>query len=311
MKRVLTLLAVVMLVVALCVPAMAATEAPQITMQPQNYQYPEYSVAMYSVKAEGTNLQATWYLAYEGKTYNLSDNTNGIEPWEGYAGENYGPFQEEDIFGWFFGGIEEGLNGAEIWCVIEDGHYDVTSARAIITVQGEAMPPEILDMPAALSAEHEAGAELRCVAKSNTEAQLAFQWYETTSGKLQDIRALDGEDSDYLLCDTNILGVRYYVCCVTDTDGGRAYSSVVPVTVTAATQAPATEPTVEAIAPTTPDTQPEETTAEPTAQPSEETTPQNPGDDGEGTPWYVIAAVGVAAAAIGAGAAALVLKKKK
>ncbi|MBQ7341321.1 MAG: hypothetical protein IJW41_04055 [Oscillospiraceae bacterium] len=309
MKKILMLLAAVMLIVALCIPAMAATEAPQITLQPQNYQYPEYSVAMYSVKATGTNLQATWYLEYEGKTYNISDYTNGFEPWEAYAGESYGPNQPDDnTFICFFGGIEAGLNGAEIWCVIEDGHYDVTSDRAIITVQGDAMPPEILQMPAALSVEQGAEVELRCVAKSNTEAQLTFWWYETATGKLQDIQALDGEDSDYLFCDTKTPGTRYYVCCVTDTDGGRAYSSVVPVTVTAATPAPETEPTTQVIAPTT---QPEETTAEPTTQPSEETTPQNPGDDGEGTPWYVIAAVGVTAAAIGAGAAVLVLKKKK
>lgn len=308
MKRFLTLLAVVMLVVALCVPAMAATEAPQITLQPQNYQYPEYSVAMYSVKATGTNLQATWYLEYEGKTYNISDYTNGFEPWEAYAGESYGPNQPDDnTFICFFGGIEAGLNGAEIWCVIEDGHYDVTSDRAIITVQGEAMPPEILDMPATLTVNRGDEVEVRCLARTERETQLEYIWYETATGKLQDIQAIEPEETaDFLICSTEMVGTRYYVCGITTTDGGRAYSSVLPVEVLDFDPEPVEDPTTEA-------TEPEETTAAPTtpAEPSEETTPQKPGDDGEGTPWYVIAAVGVAAAAIGAGVAVLVLKKKK
>lgn len=231
MKRITVSLLVLMFLLMLVMPVMAAPDGPKITMQPQNYQYPEYSVAIYTVKATGTNLHATWYLEYEGKTYNLSDNQNGVEPWEGYAGETYGPVQDGDTFSWFFGGIEEGLNGAEIWCVLEDGHYDVTSARAMITVQGDAMPPEILDMPAELTVLRGEEAEARCVARSNSDAQLAFQWYETSTGKLQDIRALDGEDSDYMFCSTEVPGTRYYVCCVTTTAGGRAYSSVLPVTV--------------------------------------------------------------------------------
>ena len=95
----------------LAIPVSADSDV-KITMQPQNYQYPEYSVAMYTVEASGSNLHCTWYIEYEGKTYNLSDNTNGVEPWEGYAGENYGGFVDGNKFSWFFGGIEAGLNGA-------------------------------------------------------------------------------------------------------------------------------------------------------------------------------------------------------
>ena len=233
MKNLLSVLVCLLLLGCLTSPALAAPEEPRITLQPQNYHYPEYSVAVYTVKATGTNLHATWYLEYEGKTYNISDNQNGFEPWEAYAGENYGPMEEgPNTFSWFFGGIEADLSGAEIFCVLEDGHYDVTSQRAIITVQGDAMPPELLEIPASVSASRGADAEIHCIAKSGSDAQLSFQWYETATGKLQDIRAVDGEDCDFLICSTETPGTRYYVCCVTDTRGGMVYSSVVPVTVT-------------------------------------------------------------------------------
>lgn len=230
-KRIFALLLCVLLLGVLAMPA-AAADDPVITLQPQSYHYPQYSVAVYTVKATGNNLRATWYIKYEGVTYNLSDNTNGMEPWEGFAGENYGPMEDgPNTFSWFFGGIEEGLNGAEIWCVIENGHNAVESAHAIITVQGIALPPEILQIPVSLTVNRGEAAEVRCVAKSNNASQLVFQWYETATGKLMDIRAMDGEEADYLFPDTQNVGTRYYVCYVRASDGGMAYSSVVPVTV--------------------------------------------------------------------------------
>lgn len=231
MKKTVSAVLLLLMVLMLMLPASAATE-PKITLQPQNYQYPEYGTAIYTVKATGTNLSATWYLQYEGKTYNISDMSNSTEPWEAYAGETYGPVQlDQNTFSCHFGGIEEGLDGAEIWCVIEDGHYDVASARAIITVQGSVSPPEILDIPASVTAYRGDSIEIRCTARSNSNAQLEFQWYETATGKLPNIQALVEEDTDYMFCSSEMIGTRYYVCCVTASDGGRAYSSVVPVTV--------------------------------------------------------------------------------
>ena len=232
MKRILSILFVLLLILS-ALPVSAAPAEPEITLQPQNYHYPEYSTAIYTVKATGTNLSATWYLKYEGKTYNISDYTNGVEPWEAYAGEGYGPQKvDANTFTCFFGGIEEELNGAEIWCVLEDGHYEVTSEKAIITVQGSKSPPEILSIPAEVEAYRGDRVEIRCVARSNSQAQLSYTWYETFSGKLQDIKAImPEEDSDFLVCSTETAGTRYYVCAVTATDGGMVYSSVVPVKV--------------------------------------------------------------------------------
>jgi len=268
-------------------PAQAAPEGPRIILQPQNYHYPEYSTAVYTVKAEGTNLRATWYLEFEGKTYNISDMTNGFEPWEAYAGESYGPQAPDgNTFICFFGGIGEELDGSAIWCVIEDGHNDVTSARAIITVRGTQMPPEILEMPTVLSAEQGTEAQIRCVARSGGESQLTFQWYETDTGELRDIQALEGEDADYLFCDTDTVGTRYYVCAVRNTLGGAVYSSVVAVTVTprqateeptAPTDAvtPTTAPT-DAVIPTTAPTDPAD--PDPTQGGAAPTVPETPGE---------------------------------
>lgn len=231
MKKILSLVMLAVLLLTAAVPV-AADNGPSITMQPQNYQYPEYSVATYSVKASGSNLHCYWYLAYEGKIYELSDNTNGFEPWEGYAGENYGGYRDGNTFTWFFGGIEEGLNGAEIWCVIEDGHYSVTSERAIITVQGSAMPPEITAIPAEVTANRGDNVDIRCVARSTDGSQLAYTWYETSTGKLQNIQAMyPEENSDFITVNTSSAGVRYYVCGIETGNGGRAYSSVVKVNV--------------------------------------------------------------------------------
>ena len=86
MKRVFcTAFCLILLICLLAFPASAVTIEPEFILQPQNYQYPEYSTAMYKVKVLGDNLRATWYLEFEGKTYNLSDNTNGFEPWEAFA----------------------------------------------------------------------------------------------------------------------------------------------------------------------------------------------------------------------------------
>ena len=243
MKKVISLLLIVLLCGMLAVPALAAPEGPVITMQPQSHYYSEYSVAIYTVKATGTNLSAYWYIEWEGKTYNASQIGGAMQPWEAYAGESYGAKKlDNNTFCFIFEGIEEELSGAEIWCEIEDGHYSVPSQVAHIVVGNYGSPPEILDIPASITVKQGQEAEIRCVAKSADGSQLAFLWYETTTGNLEDIQALNRgtEDCDFLFCDTSSVGTRYYVCGITTTGGGMAYSSVVEVNVEA--NAPAVAP---------------------------------------------------------------------
>lgn len=235
-KKVIALLLIVLLCGMLTVPALAAPEAPVITMQPQSHYYSEYSVAIYTVKATGTNLTATWYIEYQGKTYNASQIGGSMQPWEAYAGESYGAKKLDDnTFCFVFEGIEEELSGAEIWCEIEDGHYNVVSQVGHITVGNYGSPPEILSIPASITVKRGEEAEIRCIAKSSDGSQLNFLWYETGTGKFEDMQAIDrgAETGDYMFCDTRTTGTRYYVCGITTSGGGMAYSSMVEVNVVA------------------------------------------------------------------------------
>lgn len=236
MKKVISLLLIVLLCGMLTVPALAAPEGPVITMQPQSHYYSEYSVAIYTVKATGTNLSAYWYIEWEGKTYNASQIGGAMQPWEAYAGESYGAKKlDNNTFCFIFEGIEEELSGAEIWCEIEDGHYSVPSQVAHIVVGNYGSPPEILDIPASITVQQGEEAEIRCIAKSTDGSQLNFLWYETGTGKFEDLQAINRgtETGDYMFCDTSTIGTRYYVCGITTSGGGMAYSSMVEVNVVA------------------------------------------------------------------------------
>ena len=240
MKRALSVFLCLLLVCLLTVPVLAAPAEPVITMQPQSPNYPNYSVAMYTVKVSGTNLSAIWYMDWQGTTYTISDIGGSMQAWEPYAGEAYGARKlDSNTFSFIFEGIEEELNGASIWCVIEDGHYSITSQKAQVMVGNSSTPPTIVSIPAGLTVKQGEAAEIRCVCQAPAGTQLSYVWYETHTGRLQDIQAINRgtETSDYLFCDTNSTGTRYYVCMIETSAGGVAYSSVVPVTVTENPQA--------------------------------------------------------------------------
>lgn len=248
MKKIIPVILCLMLCCVMLIPVSAKTE-PKITMQPYSAHYPEYSVASYTVKATGTNLSCTWFMEYQGVTYNISQIGGSYtqQPWEGYAGESYGPFQDNsNTFTYFFNGIGAELAGAKIWCVIEDGHYDVKSQPAYITVQGNALPPIIHEFPSEIIAERGEYVELRCVASSPGDEQINWIWYETSTGQLPNIMAIEDASSysDSYICDTSAIGTRYYVCGVTSTEGGLNYTNVCAVTVKEAETNPMPEPPV-------------------------------------------------------------------
>ena len=327
------------LILLASVAAFADTEEPEITFHPQTYDVPEYDVAEYVVKAKGNNLKATWYMQWQGKTYNISKTGGSVKPWEAYAGETYGAVQtDKETFTFFFGGIEDELDGAEIWCVLEDGHYDVTTQRAKIMVQSQESrgyprtPPLILSIPASVTVEQGQEAEIRCVARSQDDSQLSFLWYETDTGRLEDMRAVNRgtEDCDFMFCDTSQPGVRQYICRVETSNNGIAYSSAVVVEVKAAkTQPKPTEPPVVQTEPPVAQTEPPVAETEPaatevitleatapaetaspeTAPPVQETEPiPVPSDEGEeGIPWWVLVVVALGGCAIGIGVAVILI----
>ena len=313
MKKVISLLLIVLLCGMLAVPALAAPEGPVITMQPQSHYYSEYSVAIYTVKATGTNLSAYWYIEWEGKTYNASQIGGAMQPWEAYAGESYGAKKlDNNTFCFIFEGIEEELSGAEIWCEIEDGHYSVPSQVAHIVVGNYGSPPEILDIPASITVQQGEEAEIRCIAKSTDGSQLNFLWYETGTGKFEDLQAINrgAETGDYMFCDTSTIGTRYYVCGITTSGGGMAYSSMVEVNVVAE---PGSQETTEPSTgtQTTESTTTESTTTESQNAAAPTTEPTTQTEQPEKTiPWWVLVLVGLGAAGLGVGAAVILIKKK-
>ena len=315
MRKTFCFMLLVLMCCMLIIPAMAASEEPVITLQPQSPNYPEYSVAIYTVKAEGTNLQATWYMEWLGKTYTISDIGGAMQDWEPYAGESYGARKLDDnTFAFIFEGIEYDLDGAYIWCVIEDGHYSVTSQKNRISVGNENMPPEIVSIASELTVEQGDLAEIRCVAKTADGSELSFLWYETDTGKREDIRAVNRgtETADYLICDTNNVGTRNYVCLVESANGGMTYSSVVPVTVTERQMITA-DPN-NSHESSDENTKPSETNTETigTDEVPNTNTTNTPDVQGsnEGFPWWAIVLLCVVAAGIGFGVAFVVIKKK-
>ena len=317
--------------------SMAASSAPVITMQPQSPNYPEYSVAIYTVKVTGKNLSATWYLQWQGKTYTASKVGGAMQDWEAYAGESYGARKLDDnTFAFIFEGIEYDLDGAYIWCVVEDGHYDVTSQKARISVGNPASPPEILDIPSDFTVEQGEEVEIRCLAKAPEGTQLSYLWYETSTGKMEDIVAVNRgtEDCDFLNCDTSTPGTYNYVCFINTSEGGFANSSFVTVTVIpyadpepkeTEPQPEATEPQVSEPEVTEPITLPTEEETHPTTEPTTLTTPvatvpgeataeepaPHPTEPQVNTfPWWAVLLVGFAGVGAGVGITVVLLKKK-
>ena len=98
---------------------------------------------------------------------------------------------DDNTFAYIFEGIECDLDGAYIWCVIEDGHYDVRSQKTRICVGNPNSPPQILDIPSQVVVEQSEEAEIRCVANAPGNTQLSFLWYKTDTGRMEDIRAVN------------------------------------------------------------------------------------------------------------------------
>lgn len=255
---------------------------PEIEEQPQNLVYPVGSVAIYSVKITESVEVCTWFLEYGDETYDLS-KADGTQPWESYVTGSSGASQEGNTYRYFFEGIEEGLDGAHIYAVLGIGSETMISQKAMIQLAGTAMPPTIhVPDQAKASVGDELG--LLCVATAPDGGLLTYTWYETATGKLQDIIAIEGDDAQdvTLYVDTTEVGTRYYVCMVETEQGGVGYSSVIPVRVVEpATKVPTEVPT--------------ETSTE---MPTSSGVLDTPADDG-GFPWWIILVI-AAAAAVGA-----------
>ena len=244
MKKFTALLMITLLAAAMLVPVSAA-EKPVITLQPQNYVYPEFASALWSVGATGENLSYDWYIVYNGTAYRTADAFAENHPWlNGVTGSGYGSNEAGDSF--FIEGIGSALDGALIYCVVSNEAGSVTSESAYISVNGKQSPPRLI-VPASVTVEQETVLKLFCDAvDAEGDSVSSYAWFETPTGQLKDIVAMGSfggqpEEDPVLVCDTSTPGTRYYVCYVMTKLGGWAYSSVIPVTViekTVVTQPP-------------------------------------------------------------------------
>lgn len=239
MKKIIAVLTTaVILSVSMLLPAFAAADIV-ITKQPQNAVFPENSGARWSVEATGNDLSYSWFIVYQGVAYDTAKSFEEQHPWQdGVGGGGYGKSPAGNEF--FIEGIGKTLDGAEIYCVISNRTGSVTSESAHISVGGVKFPP-LLKVPAKASVEKGKRLELRCEAEAAEADEIkSYAWFETSTGELKDIVAIGAkegkpENKAVLVCGTEAVGTRYYVCYVETKMGGKAYSSVIPVTVTAPT----------------------------------------------------------------------------
>lgn len=247
MRRILTALLFALILTVSAPAQVLAAGKIEITLQPQNMVFPENSSAYWTVEATGDDLVYDWFIVYKGVAYNTTRSFVENHPWqEGVVGDGYG---RNDVGnGFFINGIGSALDGAEIYCVVSNKTGSVTSRSAYISVGGTKSPPQ-LKVPASVTVEKDKVLKLHCSAEASGGDKIkTYTWYETASGELKDIVAVGAkegytEDAPILVCDTTKTGTRYYVCYVETSLGGRAYSSVIPVTVVGKAAPTATSPT--------------------------------------------------------------------
>jgi len=327
MKKLIAILLLCMLVIGMLpLSALAANDA-YILAQPQNYVYNEGAVAIYYVTVAGENLKCTWYLDFNGQTYDLSA-PDMSDPWLSYVVGDCGSAQEQDnlgftpshtTFSYFFNGCEAGLNGAYIYAIIDNGQYMTESSKAMIQLSAGAKSPPNVFVPAEMEACKGDKVELECSATAIYGGRLSYTWYETPDGDLTKIRAVNrGEETNAtLVCDTNSYGTRYYVCSVDEAGGGSAYSSVIPVTVMETqptTPDPeSTEKPTEPTDTTEPVTEPAtESATEATTEPTSGQDAQQPAEDGtEGGNMWLYIGIGLGVLVVGMAVAIILLLKPK
>jgi hypothetical protein len=136
-------------------------------------------------------------------------------------------------FRYFFAGIGPELDGAKIYAVITNGHNEITTQKACIRVVEDAGTPPVIMVSSGMEVYQGEPLELYCEASDPVGGTLSYLWYQTSTGELEDIIAVNrgSEDKDTLRVDTSTPGTYYYVCGVDTSNGGSAYSSVIPVTV--------------------------------------------------------------------------------
>lgn len=231
MKRFSALLICVLLIVCLIpAAALADSKAPTITENPANITWPEGSTAYWSCLAEDGNPDFYgyhWYIIYNGKTYDACDYDNLQSfPWFQYGSMDIGFGIGAMENSYFISGIQQGLDGAEIYCIAENQYGSVTSAHALISVvdSNTAQPAYNMELPAYISCECGDTVTLTstaCFDGGISGHPLTYTWYQADSTDVRTCIAINrGQETEpTLLLDTSYTGTYYYFCGVFAEDG--------------------------------------------------------------------------------------------
>ena len=250
MKKALSILVCVLLCLWAMPAASFAEDLPVIANDPQNLRWPEGGDAYYQCRVENDpgheKYIYQWYIIYEGVIYNASGYSPS-DPWVSFCDPSKGMGVGGIGNTFYISGIEYGLDGAQIYCIVKtpDNKYFEESAHAVIMVGAPSMftPPEI-SVPHMVQCKQGEYVELYCDARptsgnvSEKGDNLYYMWYQTPSGDLFDIIAVDrgAEDEPTFVPDTSVPGWYYYVCGVEDRSGeeltNQSYSSVITLVVT-------------------------------------------------------------------------------
>lgn len=224
----------------------ADEEAVIIVRNPQEYCWPEGSDAFYPGEATDAYGRPAedikWYIVYEGVTYD-ANCPKGNEPWYRYTD----PEREAGVGvsenGLSIAGIKKEFDGAEVFYRAYDGGSVAESTHATVRVGNSDMyyAPSI-EVPAYVLAEQYDDVWLTCNAESRSgnlspygEDFLGYCWYVTSTGKLEDIVAVNrgSETGREMMLDTSETGVFYYICGVIDGEDTKyvnfSYSSPIKV----------------------------------------------------------------------------------
>ena len=240
--------------VGLAIPAFAfAGSPPTIEYQPQNVAFPAGSPAAgyqcVSTEDPGhTYFDYHWYVVWDGKVYDTYDDEFTNMDWAKYC-SSYG--QVGNSF--MFEEPQEGLTGAEIYCVVSNEYGSTKSRNAYVNILPSWYPtgPDIR-VKANVLLKPDSVLKLYCDVRDYDHAyKLEYQWYETTTGELFDIKALDGENEAILVEDVPEGQTRYFVCGVFQTNSmgnvNYSYTSVSAVTRMSSTPETKDPETVESI----------------------------------------------------------------
>jgi hypothetical protein len=298
LKYIIAVVAVVTLLTAM-IPTAAAAAAPTIIENPQQPVFAEGARAEYSVKATGADLGYHWYVIYEGRTYDTESVTN--QPWEWHleAG-SYGP--SEDKTSLIFNSIPKELDGMKIYCEVRNGGGAVKSYAATVNVKKDAAAPSEISVPVSYAFSNVSLVTINCTVAKDAD-KCNYLWFESSDGSLENITELQGQDDTSLGVSGEMNATRYYICRVTNNNGGVTYSSAVAVKTSwgPAQTTPSPVDTTDIGCETTP--APDDT-KKPTTKPTDDTSASDAEEGGCGS---AIAAVVLPALAV----AALVSLRRK